>query len=88
MEPTVEGGDTVWKVATSCVNMYKAGRKCTDADASTELCCTTEDKEVFANAWSLTQQASGASMLTANATLFKSMVASGGGCDLDLRLPT
>ena len=44
MEPTVEGGDTVWKVATSCVNMYKASRKCGDADASTELCCTTEDK--------------------------------------------
>ena len=33
--------------------MYKAGRRCSDADAAAELCCTTEDKEVFANVWSL-----------------------------------
>ena len=55
MEPTVEGGDRVWRVATSCVRMYKAGRKCADADAASELCCTTADKQVFANAWSFSR---------------------------------
>jgi len=55
MEPTVEGGDRVWRVASSCVNMYKAGRKCSDADAAAELCCTTADKQVFANVWSFSR---------------------------------
>jgi hypothetical protein len=31
-EPTVEAGDRIWRVATSCVQMYKAGRQCSDAD--------------------------------------------------------
>ena len=55
MEPTVEGGDRVWRVATSCVRMYKAGRKCTDPDAAAELCCTTVDKQIFANVWSFSR---------------------------------
>ena len=25
MEPSVEAGDRIWRVATSCVQMYKAG---------------------------------------------------------------
>ncbi len=43
----MEGGDLMWRVATSCVQMYKAGLQC-DGSASTadELCCTTADKEV------------------------------------------
>ena len=53
MEPNKESGDRVWRVATSCVQLYKAGRSCGDADASQEPCCITEDKEFFGNIWSL-----------------------------------
>lgn len=51
IEPTVEGGSMVWNVAASCVQMYKAGQTC--ADAPTAPCCTTDDKLVFGNIWSL-----------------------------------
>ena len=50
----------------SCVNMYKDGRKCPAAtygkhstavragqEEEEELCCSTKDKQVFANVWSL-----------------------------------
>jgi len=53
MEPNKESGDRIWRVTSSCVQLYKAGRSCGDADASQELCCTTEDKEIFGNIWSL-----------------------------------
>ena len=46
LEPTVEAGDKVWRVASSCVAMYKSGRKCSDTSAAHELCCTTADKQV------------------------------------------
>jgi len=60
MEPSVEGGDKVWRTATSCVQMYKAGRSCSDPEAATtELCCTTADKKVFGNIWSLRSPGSG-----------------------------
>ena len=75
MEPTVEGGDRVWRVATSCVNMYKAGRKCTDADAAAELCCTTADKQVFANVWSFSRDDGGDYTWTSNSSEAASLAA-------------
>merc|ERR1719201_2788310 len=52
IEPSFEAGDTIWQVASSCVQLYKANKTC--ADAPTVPCCTTSDKAVFANVWSLT----------------------------------
>ena len=52
IEPTVEGGNRTFLVASSCVAMYKAGAVCDAAHAS-ELCCTRQDKEVYGNVWSL-----------------------------------
>ena len=54
VEPTVEGGNRTWLVTSSCVRMYKAGLTCAAAPA--ELCCTRDDKEIFANVWSLTRK--------------------------------
>ena len=75
MEPTVEGGDRIWRVASSCVNMYKAERKCSDADAAKELCCTTADKEVFANVWSLTRDDGSDNIWTNNSTEVATLLA-------------
>lgn len=52
IEPTVEGGSRVWDVASSCVTLYKTGKTC--ATAPNTPCCTTADKEIFVNIWSLT----------------------------------
>ena len=84
MEPTVEGGDRLWRVVSSCVKMYKAGKACGDVGTAAELCCTTADKEVFANVYSLRSvdgtAADGAAddaMLSSNHSEFASLLASG-----------
>ena len=59
MEPTVEGGDRMWRITGSCVGTYKARRKCSDPDAALQLCCTTHDKQVFANVWSFSRENDG-----------------------------
>lgn len=51
MEPSVEGGNRTWLVASSCVQLYKAGKNCRDAPSS--LCCDRKPTEIFANAWAL-----------------------------------
>jgi len=77
MEPSVEGGDKVWRTATSCVRMYKAGRRCSATDAASELCCTTADKEVFANVWSLSTQDGNDSLLSNSHTEVKALLNQG-----------
>eukprot|EP00043_Microstomoeca_roanoka_P010142 m.96594 g.96594 ORF g.96594 m.96594 type:complete len:588 (+) comp14801_c1_seq1:91-1854(+) len=51
LEPTVEGGARPYQVMRSCVTLYKAGLTCANSPAS--ACCSTEDKEIWANIWSL-----------------------------------
>lgn len=51
IEPSVEGGSRVWEVAKACVQLYKQALTCADQPASP--CCTTADKYVYANVWSL-----------------------------------
>jgi hypothetical protein len=63
IEPSVEGGNRTWLVVSSCVNMYKQGLICDDAHAD-ELCCTRDDKEVYANIWSLARTDSSDFLLT------------------------
>ena len=56
IEPSVEGGSVVWDVAKDCVQMYKKGETCDGASANStnsRPCCSTWDKEVWHNAWSL-----------------------------------
>ena len=77
MEPTVEGGDRVWRVATSCVSMYKTKKTCR-TDPS-ELCCTTADKEVFANVWSFRKADGSDSIITQNQSEASDLYATGSG---------
>jgi len=51
IEPSVEAGNRTWAVASSCVQLYKAGKNCSDAPAS--LCCDRTQTEIYANAWAL-----------------------------------
>eukprot|EP00912_Choanoflagellata_sp_UC4_P000340 UC4_evm3s209 len=51
IEPTVEGGSRVYEVASSCVALYKSGATCENFE--TEACCTTTDKYIWNNVWSL-----------------------------------
>lgn len=44
----------MWEVAKSCVTLYKKGQTCASPGAGTSPCCTTADKEIFGNVWSLT----------------------------------
>ena len=62
--------------------MYKAGQKCpkSPALATNVSCCSTADKQVFANVWSLVKPHGGVSLdavLTSNATEKASFVAQG-----------
>jgi hypothetical protein len=80
LEPTKEAGDILWQVTSSCVSMYKAGRKCSDGEtAARELCCTTEDKEVFANVWSFMREDSTDALLTHNQTEARALHQNGSG---------
>ena len=54
LEPTVEGGDTVWRVASACIALYRAGKTC--QAEPTSACCTTEDKLIWNNVWSLARR--------------------------------
>lgn len=63
IEPTVEMGDTVYQVTKSCIQMYKSGQTCNennsdDAAAAhpANLCCSTKDKNIWNNVWSLRRQ--------------------------------
>lgn len=47
---------------------YKNKRACTDADAASELCCTTTDKQVFSNVWSFRRSDGSDNMLSSNRT--------------------
>lgn len=51
IEPTIEGGNQTWIVASSCIQMYKQGQTCLTNPGTP--CCTRNDKEVFGNIWSL-----------------------------------
>ena len=74
IEPTVEGGSRVWEVASSCVQLYKAGLTCTAASAAASACCTTADKHVYANAWSLVDSTSGDAIVTSSAEEMKQLL--------------
>lgn len=77
LEPSVEGGNRTWLVARSCVQMYKAGRTCRDAGAATELCCSRDDKEIWANAWSLARRDGTDYLLTTSLAERTALLASG-----------
>lgn len=67
----------MWRVTTACVTLYKAGvSSCADADAD-NLCCSRQDKEVWANAWSLREKAGSDTLVTTNATERVALLASG-----------
>lgn len=51
LEPSVEGGNRTWLVASACVQLYKAGKTCKEAPAS--LCCDRKQTDIYANAWAL-----------------------------------
>eukprot|EP00051_Salpingoeca_urceolata_P028747 m.487986 g.487986 ORF g.487986 m.487986 type:complete len:593 (+) comp25457_c0_seq1:54-1832(+) len=76
IEPTVEAGSVVWEVARACVQLYKQGATC--ATHPTSPCCTTVDKEVFANVWSFVHDPTGRHYLTANATERAQLIATAG----------
>ena len=62
IEPSVEGGDTTWRVASACVRLYKAGADCVSSPA--DLCCTRSDKEVFGSIWSMARRDGSDALLT------------------------
>ena len=53
VEPTVEMGDRVFTVLSACVQLYKAGETCETPGNSNSPCCTTDDKEIWNNVWSV-----------------------------------
>lgn len=61
------------------IHRYKAGKTCEDPHMDSELCCTTEDKEVYANVWSLRSHGptGSDSMLTSNSTEFAQLKSAG-----------
>ena len=62
IEPTIEGGSRVWEVTVECIRMYKNGLTCGDEPESS--CCTTGDKLVWHNAFSLKNSKTGDNLVT------------------------
>jgi hypothetical protein len=77
IEPSVEGGSIVFDVAKSCVQMYKKGLTCESSPlGASEPCCSTKEKLVWHNVWSLNSQ-SGDHLLT-NSVIEKETLIHGG----------
>lgn len=69
IEPTVEGGSTVYDVATSCIRIYKKGQTCADIEnKSEELCCDESRTLVWNNVWSLNNTSTRDRVLTIDVT--------------------
>eukprot|EP00825_Cyclidium_porcatum_P045765 TRINITY_DN7044_c0_g2_i1.p2 TRINITY_DN7044_c0_g2~~TRINITY_DN7044_c0_g2_i1.p2 ORF type:complete len:220 (-),score=24.10 TRINITY_DN7044_c0_g2_i1:177-836(-) len=64
VEPTVEGGNFIWEMTTSCVSLYKSGQSC--KDSPTSLCCLTNQTDIFSNVWSLVNRNGDDYLLTEN----------------------
>ena len=73
----MEGGDKVYRVAASCLGLYRRGASCSSAGAASELCCTRADKEVFGNVWSLARGDGSDYLVTALAGERSALVAGG-----------
>lgn len=76
IEPTVEGGDTVYNVAASCVLLYKAGLTCATAPAGAP-CCNSTATAIYVNVWSLSRVDGSDNLLTTSANEVAVLVASG-----------
>ena len=74
IEPTVEGGSRVWEVTVACIRLYKTKLTCKDEPSSP--CCTTQDKLIWNNAFSLRNPESGDSLVT-NSPLEKKQLIAG-----------
>lgn len=75
IEPNVEAGSRIWDVTSSCVQLYKAGKTCADAPSSD--CCTTTDKQIFTNVYSLVAPGEGDYLLTIDANERTALVGQG-----------
>ena len=62
IEPTIEGGSKVWDVTVSCIQLYKQSSTCKDHPSS--MCCTTDDKLIWYNAYSLININNGDGLVT------------------------
>eukprot|EP00939_MAST-03C_sp_MAST-3C-sp1_P001369 g1369.t1 len=78
IEPTVEGGSTVYEMASSCVKMYKQGRTCMNGGNEKELCCSTARTYVWNNVWSLNNTSTGDGLLTTDVNERDALVAKRG----------
>lgn len=88
IEPTVEGGNATWVVASSCVRMYKRGATCAVGGGNgDEPCCTRVDKEVFANVWALARKDGGDYLLTQLVGERDALVAGGGWAETCSPIP-
>lgn len=79
LEPSVEGGNYSWRVVAACIARYKMGAPCSGKmpPPAGDLCCTREDKEVWANAWSLSSKGGADALVTTNASERAALLASG-----------
>ena len=62
LEPSDEGGERVWTVAQSCIALYRQGVTSCAAAGGAHMhtpCCSTEDKQIWRNVWSVGKGASG-----------------------------
>lgn len=72
LEPSKEQGSRVWDVLSSCVFLYKRGEDCSTAPHS--ACCSADDKEIFANVWSLASADGSNILLTSNVSERRSLL--------------
>jgi hypothetical protein len=62
VEPSLEGGDRIFRMLGSCLSLYKQSKNC--SQGSSELCCQSQEFDVFRNVWSLRLANSADSLLT------------------------
>ena len=79
IEPSVEGGSVIFNVAKDCIQMYKLGLTCNSSSIQANRpCCSTKDKKVWYNVWSLISSHSGGDRLLTNSATEKKTLIQGG----------
>jgi len=75
IEPNVEVGDRIYQVTAACIQLYKQGKTCSEVPQ--DLCCTTDDKDVFQNVYALEAPGGADYLITFDTNEVKSLISGG-----------
>jgi len=75
IEPNVEVGDIIYQITAACIQLYKQGKTCNEEPQN--ICCTTADKDIFQNIYTLVAPGEKDYLLTYDTNEVKTLLSEG-----------